>query len=57
MTERYSHRIDAWMSPADAAFVERMAEIEATTSSGIIRRLVRMARYQASAYPQPQPAE
>jgi hypothetical protein len=46
------------MTPADAAFVERMAEIEATTSSGVIRKLVRLARYQAGAYPQPQqPAE
>jgi hypothetical protein len=57
-SERYSHRIEAWMTPADAAFVERLAEAEATTSSGIMRRLVRLARIQTGAYPQPaQPAE
>jgi hypothetical protein len=57
--EKFDHSIHSWMTAADAAFVERMAEAEATTSSGIIRRLVRMARYQAGAY-QPQhvqPAE
>jgi hypothetical protein len=58
MAEKFSHRIDAWVTPADYEFVVRMAEVEATTSSGIIRRLVRLARYQAGgAYPQQQPAE
>jgi hypothetical protein len=56
--ERYDHRIDTWMTASDAAFVEAAARAEATTSSGIMRRLVRLARYQAGAYQQTaQPAE
>jgi hypothetical protein len=56
--ERYDHRIDTWMSRDDAQFIEAAARAEATTSSGIMRRLVRLARYQAGAYQQPaQPAE
>jgi hypothetical protein len=55
--EPFDHRVDSWMTASDAAFVERLAQAEATTSSGIIRRLVRLARYQAGAYQQPQPAE
>jgi hypothetical protein len=55
--ERFDHRIDAWMTRADAEFIEAAARAEATTSSGIVRRLVRLARYQAGAYQQPAPAE
>jgi hypothetical protein len=57
MTERFTHRVDSWMSQADAEFVARLAEAEATTSSGAIRKLVRLARIQTGQYQQQQPAE
>jgi hypothetical protein len=57
MAERYNVRLDSWMTEADAAFVERLAEAEATTSSGAIRKLVRLARIQTGQYQQQQPAE
>jgi hypothetical protein len=53
MAERFDHRLGAWVTQADAEFVERMAELEASTSSAILRRLVRMARIQTGSY-QPQ---
>jgi hypothetical protein len=57
-SERFSHRIDTWMTADDAAFVVRLAEAEATSESGAIRKLIRLARIQVGAYPQPaQPAE
>jgi hypothetical protein len=57
-SEKFDHRVDAWMTQADAEFIEAAARVEATTSSAIMRRLVRMARYQTGSYqPQPQPAE
>jgi hypothetical protein len=55
--ERYSHRVDSWMTASDAAFVERLAEAEATSTSAVIRKLVRLARIQTGAYQAPQPAE
>jgi hypothetical protein len=55
--ERYDHRIDAWMTASDAAFVAHLAAAEATSESGAIRKLIRLARIQTGSYPQPQPAE
>jgi hypothetical protein len=54
---RYDHRLDFWTTRDDALWVEALAQAEASTSSAIMRRLVRLARYQAGAYQQPQPAE
>jgi hypothetical protein len=56
--ERNSHRVAAWMTPSDYAFVARLAAAEATTESGAIRKLIRYARAQIGEYQPPaQPAE
>ena len=56
--ERYDHRIDTWMTASDAAFVARLAEAEATSESGAIRKLIRYARAQIGEFQPPaQPAE
>jgi hypothetical protein len=45
------------MSEEDAAFIDRLAAAEATTSSGAMRKLVRLARIQTGQFQQQQPAE
>jgi hypothetical protein len=55
--QRFTRRIDTWMSEEDAAFVDRLAAAEATTSSGAMRKLVRLARIQVGQFQQSQPAE
>jgi hypothetical protein len=57
-SERYSHRVNACMSPADAEFIARLAAAEATSESGAIRKLIRYARAQIGEFQPPvQPAE
>jgi hypothetical protein len=57
MAERFDHRLDSWMTQADVEFIERLAAAEATSTSGAIRKLIRLARIQTGQYQQPQPAE
>jgi len=57
MREKLAYRIDAWVSEDDARFVEEIARAEGMTSSGTIRRLIRMARQQVGYQPQQQAAE
>jgi hypothetical protein len=54
---RYTRRIDTWLHEDDAAFVDQLAVAEATTASGAMRKLVRLARIQTGQFQQQQPAE
>jgi hypothetical protein len=45
------------MSEEDAAFIDQLAAAEATTSSGAMRKLVRLARVTAGQFRQPQQVE
>jgi hypothetical protein len=54
---KFTRRIDTWMSEEDAAFIDRLAEAEATTSAGAMRKLVRLARNQTGQFQQQQSAE
>jgi hypothetical protein len=54
---RYTRRIDTWLSEEDARFIDQLAAAEATSSSGAMRKLVRLARNQVAQFQQPQPAE
>jgi hypothetical protein len=56
--QRFTRRIDTWMSEEDAAFIDKLAAAEATTFSGAMRKLVRLARIQTGQFqPTNQPAE
>jgi hypothetical protein len=45
------------MHEEDAAFIDQLAAAEATTASGAMRKLVRLARNQFGQFQQSQPAE
>jgi hypothetical protein len=55
--QRFTRRIDTWLSESDASFVDQLAVAEATTVSGAMRKLVRLARIQTGQFQQQQPAE
>jgi hypothetical protein len=58
MAERYNVRLDSWMSESDAAFVAAVAEAEASSTSAVIRRMVRTWRASIPHHQQQhQPAE
>jgi len=54
---RFTRRIDTWMGEEDAQFIDKLAAAEATSASGAMRKLVRLARIQTGQFQQSQPAE
>jgi hypothetical protein len=45
------------MAEDDAQFIDKLAAAEATSASGAMRKLVRLARIQTGQFQQQQPAE
>jgi hypothetical protein len=45
------------MGEEDAQFIDKLAAAEATSASGAMRKLVRLARIQTGQFQQSQPAE
>jgi hypothetical protein len=51
MAQKFTRRVDAWVEEADANFIEAVAAAEASTTSAVIRRMVRIFRNQAGEQP------